>query len=111
MAKKTPVKEAAAKKAAAPAKKAAPKRVTASTNIAAVCTTALEKLRELNLDIQLQGELEWCLGSYANDGNPVGLYTMAERALHEFKNLNAAQPKAVSAKLILDLEKAAKSKP
>jgi hypothetical protein len=109
MAKKTPVKATSAKKAVAPAKKATTPG-TSSTNIAAVCTTALKKLRELNLDVQLQRELEWCLGSYANDGNPVGLFSMAERALQEFKNLSATQPKAVPAKLIADLEKAVKSK-
>jgi hypothetical protein len=108
MAKKTPAKATAPKKEAAPKKKAAPK---ASIDIAELCTSALHKLRELNLDYQLQGEIEWCLGSYAEDGNPIGLYQMAERALHDFKNLTASQPKAVSAKMIKDLEKAVKETP
>lgn len=107
MAKKTPVKAAPVKKAAAPKKKAAS---STSVNIANVCTSALRTLQTLNLDQQLQGELEWCLGSYATDGNPVGLYQMAERALNEFKALTASQPKAVPAKLMSDLEKALKSK-
>ena len=107
MAKKTPVKAAPVKKAAAPKKKAASPT---SVDIANVCTSALRTLQNLNLDQQLQGELEWCLGSYATDGNPVGLYQMAERALNEFKTLTANQPKAVPAKLMADLEKALKAK-
>jgi hypothetical protein len=102
MARKTPLKAAPVKKATAP-KKASNRT---SVNIADVCTAALRKLHDLNLDQQLQSELEWCLGSYATDGNPVGLYQMAERALHEFKTLTAKQPKAVPAKLMTDLEKA-----
>lgn len=109
MARKTPVK-AAAKKAPATAKKAAPRRASASVNIAEVCQSALNKLRELDLDHQLQGEIDWCLGSYASDGNPVGLYQMAERALQDFKNLSVDQPRAVPAKLINDLEKALKTR-
>lgn len=108
MAKKTtPAKATTPKKEAAPRKKAATK---ASNDIADLCISALNKLRELNLDYQLQGEIEWCLGSYAEDGNPIGLYQMAERSLHNFKNITASQPKAVPAKLIKDLEKAISSK-
>jgi hypothetical protein len=103
MAKKTQAKATTPKKAAAPRKKTPTK---ASVDIAQLCSTALDKLKELNLDYQLQAEIEWCLGSYAEDGNPIGLYQMAERSLHNFKNITAAQPKAVPAKLIKDLEKA-----
>jgi hypothetical protein len=109
MAKKTPAKAATPKKTAAPRKKSEAKPKT-SVDIVAVCTLSLHKLQELNLDYQLQGEIEWCLGSYANDGNPVGLYSMAERALHHFKNLAASQPKAVPAKLMKDLEMAVKER-
>jgi hypothetical protein len=114
MAKKTPAKSSTPKKsAAAPKKSAAPRKAAnpkQSLDIAEVCTSALNKLRELDLDYQLQSEIEWCLNSYASDGNPVGLHQMARRALHEFRNLIANEPKAVSAKLIKDLEGAAKEK-
>ena len=108
MAKKTTNKAATPRKAA-PRKKATAPAASKGIDIVGVCTAALDKLRELNLDYQLQGEIEWCLGSYANDGNPIGLYVMAERALHEFKNITATQPKAVPLKLMKDLEQAAKS--
>lgn len=112
MAKKITSKAAPApaKKASAPKKKAPAAKSKPKAAIEQVCVAALTKLRELNLDLELQGEMEWCLGSYANDGNPVGLYVMAERALHEFSNITESQPKAVPAKLIADLKKAVKER-
>src|SRR6186997_727276 len=101
----------AAKKAPPPKKAPAAKMKAPSSNSSAVeqvCIAALKQLQKLGLDFQLQGEIEWCLASYANDGNPIGLYQMAERAIRVFKNVAASQPKAVPAKLIKDLEKAAK---
>ena len=71
---------------------------------------ALNKLRELNIEQGLQAEIQWCLGSYRADKNPVGLYTMAERALVIFKSLREKNPKAVSTKLVSDIEKALKSR-
>ena len=108
MAKKTPAKATTPRKAAAPRKKTTTTS-SKTVDIVKVCTSALRKLQELSLDYQLQGEIEWCLGSYATDGNPIGLYQMAERSLHVFRNLTQSQPKAVPATLMKDLEKAAKS--
>lgn len=96
-----------AKKAAAPKKKAAE---SASPIIEEVCIASLAKLQELELDYQLQSEINWCLGSYRNDGNPVGLYLMAERALGIFKAEQAAKNKGVPAKLVKDIESALKSR-
>jgi len=96
-----------AKKAATPAKaKAAPKGVA----IDKVCEDALAKLKDLGIDSQLQAELQWCLGSYAADNNPTGLYQMAERALVVFNAEKAKKTKGVTAKLTGDLEKALKSR-
>lgn len=105
MAKKTASNvPATAKKSPAPKKKAAAVK---SNSVDKVCVAALDKLRELNLDIGLQGEIEWCLASYANDGNPVGLYQMAARARKQFTELAGVQRKAVPAKLMSDLKKVA----
>lgn len=71
---------------------------------------SLAKLQELELDFQLQSEINWCLGSFHNDGNPVGLYLMAERALAIFKAELAAKRKGVSAQLVKDIEKALKDR-
>ncbi len=66
---------------------------------------ALKKLQTLGIEQGLQNDLEWCLGSYRADGNPVGLYTMVERAVNVFKSEHARKTKGVTAKLIKDLEK------
>ncbi|MBL7851010.1 MAG: hypothetical protein JNN04_08925 [Cyclobacteriaceae bacterium] len=104
-ASKTPAK--APKKAAAPKKKPAtpPYQL-----IEEVCKASLAKLQELELDYQLQSEINWCLGSFQNDGNPVGLYLMAERALAIFKAELAAKRKGVTAQLVKDIEKALKDR-
>jgi len=111
-----------AKAATKPAPKAAAK-VVKKTNTAikkvtenvgnpieAVCIETLNKLQELELDYQLQSEINWCLGSFRSDGNTVGLFMMAERALAIFKNELAAKRKGVPAKLIKDIEKVLKDR-
>lgn len=91
-------------------KKAAPVKKKSNANpyqlIENTCVTMLAKLQELELDYQLQSEINWCLGSFRNDGNPIGLYLMAERALVIFKAEYALKRKGVTAKLIGDIEKA-----
>ena len=67
---------------------------------------ALDKLKSLNGSEQLQADIEWCLGSYSYDKNPVGLYEMARRALKVFQEEKNKNAKAVPAKLITELEKA-----
>ena len=84
-------------------KKAAPN---ANPLIAQACVDALDKLQELELDYQLQSEINWCLGSFRNDGNPVGLYIMAQRALVIFKAEFVNKRKGITAKLIKAIEKA-----
>lgn len=97
-----------------PAKKAAPTKKNSAGNpfqlIENTCVTALAKLQELELDYQLQSEINWCLGSFRNDGNPIGLYQMAERALVIFKAEHATKTKGITTKLIKDIEKALKSR-
>lgn len=106
-------------KAASKAPAKAPKKVEAPKKkspakpyqlIEDVCVSSLSKLQELELDFQLQSEINWCLGSFRNDGNPVGLYLMAERALAIFKAELAAKRKGVTAQLVKDIEKALKDR-
>ena len=90
-----------------PVKKTAKKTTTTvaeSSSIVTTSETILKKLKDLGIDNQLQADLEWCLGSYKADQNPVGLYEMAKRALVVFKDNKST--KGVTAKLISDLEKA-----
>ncbi|CAN5265661.1 hypothetical protein BH09BAC3_BH09BAC3_23260 [soil metagenome] len=91
-------------------KKAAPSNAASSIElIIKACETSLTKLNELNIDHQLQSEINWCLGSFQEDRNPIGLYQMAERSLIIFKAEQAKKTKGVTAKLITDIEKALKA--
>ena len=79
-----------------------------SNNIEKASQDALQKLQELGINDQLQRDLEWCLGSYRADHNPVGLYENAKKALDVLKTEKEKKTKGVTAKLITDLEKAVK---
>lgn len=81
-----------------------------TVQIEKVSQEALHKLRELGIEQELQNNIEWCLGSYRSDQNPVGLYTMAERALDILRQEKAKKTKGVTAKLIMDLEKAVQNR-
>lgn len=82
------------------------KSATKALAIEDACVMALEKLRALNLDTNLQAELQWCIGSYRYDGNPIGLFQMAKRAVAVFTVEKANKTKGITVKLISDLEKA-----
>jgi hypothetical protein len=96
--------EPKAEKVAKP--KTAKKETPKGASIEKACQVALDKLRELNIDEGLQSEIQWCLGSYAHDSNPEGLYVMAKRALAIFTVELASKTNGVTAKLVTDLEKA-----
>jgi hypothetical protein len=101
----------ASKPAARVTKKAPAAKPTAKTksvSIEQACKGALEQLQSLNIEHGLQADLGWCLGSYQNDGNPVGLYEMGARALKVFNEVKTTNSKAIPARLISDLEKALK---
>ncbi|MCU0358241.1 MAG: hypothetical protein MUE95_11745 [Cyclobacteriaceae bacterium] len=109
MAKATAKKttESVTKKAEAPVKKSAPKKTAkAGVSIDQACESALDKLKNLSIEPQLQSDIEWCLGSYRFDGNPVGLFQNGARALEVLAAARAKSAKAVPAKLITDLQKA-----
>lgn len=89
--------------AKAPVKRVKTTTVSESNPIVKTSEAALKKLKDLGIDDQLQADLEWCIGSYKADKNPIGLYEMARRALTVFKENKSN--KGVTAKLINDLEK------
>lgn len=100
---KTTVKKAASKTLV---KKTTPSKKSSSPDIESVARTALNKLKELDLDTSLQADLDWCLGSYSFDKNPSGLYEMVGRAIKVFSLEKAKKTKGVTTKLLTDLEKA-----
>ena len=55
---------------------------------------------------EIQANLEWCLGSYNNDKNPVGIYKFGAESLETLKRVKAKQPRKVSKKVIEQLDKA-----
>lgn len=79
---------------------------TPADQIEKVCAEALEKLKSLKAAPDLQADIQWCLGSYRHDKNPSGLYEMAAKALTVFNRSLEKNAKAVSKKLITDIEKA-----
>lgn len=76
------------------------------------CAAALEKFQKIGQEkyADVQSKLEYVLGSYGFDGNPVGLYEIGTQALKDLKKYKKQNPRLVSKKLIDDLEKAIKNK-
>ncbi|MFZ9045187.1 MAG: hypothetical protein ACO2ZZ_04935 [Cyclobacteriaceae bacterium] len=70
-----------------------------------VCTEAKEKMIALGIEEQLVSEIEWCLGSYAADGNPQGLFEKAGEAFSALQTFKKENPRKVTKKLIDELEK------
>lgn len=66
---------------------------------------AVYKLDKLKLGDSPAAELTWCWESYKNDQNPVGLIEKCEKAVRLFKGVCEKNSRAVSKKLIEDLEK------
>ena len=66
-------------------KSRAPRANASGNNIEKVSEDALQKLQELGIDDQLQRDIQWCLGSYRADNNPVGLYENVRKALEVLK--------------------------
>ena len=106
---KAPAKPATVKAAAkkAPSK---PTKKAVVVDIEKTTEDALAKLRALDIEYGLQADIEWCLGSYRADKNPIGLFDMISRALTIFKVELQKKTKGVNAKLIAELEKALASK-
>ena len=76
-----------------------------NNNIEKASEEVLQKLQELGLDEQLQRDIQWCLGSYRSDSNPVGLYDNLRKALAVLKTEKEKKTKGVTAKMISDVEK------
>ena len=68
-------------------------------------TEAVQKLEKLKLGDSLAAELSWCWFSYKNDQNPEGLVEKGEKVLALFKEMREKNSRAVSKKLVDDLEK------
>lgn len=76
-----------------------------NNNIEKVSEEVLQKLQQLGIEDQLQRDIQWCLGSYRADNNPVGLIEKGKKALVVLKTEKEKKTKGVTSKLITDLEK------
>jgi hypothetical protein len=75
------------------------------------CFTAFETLKKIGDEkyADLQSGLEFVVGSFDYDQNPVGLYEFGKKALPVLKKIKEKSPRAVTKKLLEDLEKALKA--
>ncbi len=88
--------------------KKAPKKAASKSkalSIEQAAESILDKFRALNIEHQLQADLEWCLGSYRFDGNPVGLVDAVGRSLFVLKAEQVKKSKGVTATFISSIEK------
>ncbi|GIV36012.1 MAG: hypothetical protein KatS3mg032_0391 [Cyclobacteriaceae bacterium] len=88
--------------------KATPKST--AVNIDQLSEQVLKKLQALKIEQGLQADIQWCIGSYRFDKNPVGLYQMLERAHPVLRAVREKNPRSVAAKLLADIEKALKQR-
>ena len=81
---------------------------TLNQKIEKACEASLDKFNKLGLKeyADTQAKLEYVLGSYRFDGNPVGLFDIGEQALSDLKKIKKDKPRSIAKKLIDDLEKA-----
>lgn len=69
-------------------------------------TETIQKLEKLKLNDTLVSELSYCWMSFKSDNNPVGVIEKGRKAVEVLKEAREKNSKAVSKKLIEDLEKA-----
>ena len=65
--------------------------------------TALKKLNQPEFE-EITSKLEFCIGSYDFDKNPVGLVEYGHMALEMLKELKKNNPRKISKELIKKLE-------
>ncbi len=65
----------------------------------------VQKLEKLKIGGALSAELSWCWVSFKNDKNPIGVIEKGQEAVAVLKEAREKNNKAVSKKLIEDLEK------
>ena len=92
--------------------KAAPKKVLtkppvkANASLEKIAQGVLVKLKSLNADQKLQADLEWCIGSYLHDNNPIGVRENLMKSIEVLKIELASKTKGITAKFISEVEKA-----
>lgn len=72
------------------------------------CFNAFETFKKINdeANAEIQSKLEFVVGSYDYDQNPVGLYEFGKKALKILVKIKEKNTRKVTKKVIEDLEKA-----
>ena len=65
---------------------------------------AFAKLNDHSFE-DIKSKLDFCIGSYDHDNNPVGLIEFGSKALDDLKGAKERYPRKINKKLITDLEK------
>jgi hypothetical protein len=78
-----------------------------SEQLQKACQAALTAFNKINKEAynDIRSKLEFVIGSYEYDKNPVGLIEFGEKALIILKDIKAKSPRKVTKKVIDDLEK------
>lgn len=79
--------------------------------IRTACENAFEAFKKIadSKNDELQAKLEFVIGSYDFDKNPIGLYEIGKLALTKLTKIKEKNTKLVTKKLLTDLEKALKA--
>lgn len=80
-------------------------------NFRNACEAASQVFTKLKIEkyADLQSKLDYCIGSYDYDKNPVGLYEIGIAAMKELEAFKAKNPRKVNKKVIADLKKFSKN--
>ena len=82
---------------------------TVNNDLRAVCNDSLEAFRKQKEDYsEIESKLEWVLGSFDFDQNPVGLHEFAVKSVEIMKEAKKEKPRAFTKKLIEKSEKVIK---
>ena len=82
--------------------------MTVNDKLEKACKDALAQFEKLGDEqfYEIRSKLEFVLGSYGFDGNPVGLYEFAEKSSILLKKYKTKNPKKVPQKLLEAIDKA-----
>jgi len=75
------------------------------------CEVASQVFTKINVSAyaDLHAKLDYCIGSYDYDKNPVGLYEIGNSAMIELESFKLKNPRKVNKKVIADLKKFSKN--
>lgn len=85
--------------------------MTANEKLEKACKEALAQFEKIGDEkyYDIRSKLEFVLGSYGFDGNPMGLHEFAKKSSQLLKKYKEKYPRKVSQKLIDDVDKAVKA--